>query len=159
MYWQLDADNGMLAGYLAKDPDERRDRNGKRMVVLEISYNAMRVPQANGRRHNTIFKMPVVVYGEYVSDARLLKKGDAILAVGERPLEPPHGYTTNPMQIGKRNFGVLMHSQTTRVFAEEAAMFEKNELTKELNKTTKGKKRKIEEDDDKGFTEIKGDWY
>lgn len=161
MFWQLDADYGLLAGYLSKDPEVRHNVKGERYVVLEVSYNAIRVPQPNGKRHNTVLKMPVCVYGEYTSDARLLQKGDCVLAVGERPLEPPRGYTTNPMMIGKRNFGVLMHSQTTRAFMLEAAAYQHNEAVKQLNETAKRGRRKQQpvEDEDKGFSEIKGDDY
>ena len=160
MFWQLDADNGMLVGYLGSDPDERTDKTGKRFIVLDVCYNAMRIPQPDGRRHNTIFHMPVCVFGEYSSYARTLQKGDCVIAIGERPLEPPRGYVANPVCVGKRKFGFIGGTGITRTWMEEKSMYEKNQTTKSLNETKGRRKKKAETDlsDDK-FDEINGDLY
>ena len=160
MFWQLDKDTGMLVGYLGSDPDERKDRNGKRMVVLDVCYNAIRVPCEDGHRHNTVLHMPCVVFGEYTSYARTLSKGDCILAVGERPLEPPRGYTTNPIMVGKRKFGFIGGTGIQRAWTEEQAAYEKNEAVKAVKSAGRGrkKKQKIDISDDK-FSEISGEWY
>lgn len=157
MFIQLDKDTGMLIGYLGSDPEERKDRTGKRMVVLDVCYNAMRVPQPDGHRHNTVFHMPCIVFGEYTSYARTLSKGDCVLAIGDRPLEPPRGYVTNPMLVGKRKFGFIGGTGIQRAWTEEKETYEKNETVKKIKKST-GKKRKEVVEDDK-FDEINGDWY
>ena len=157
MFWQLDADHGILSGYLTAEPSERKDRNGKRMIVLEVAFDSIRKPCADGHRHVTNIKMPVVVFGEYTSKARLMSKGDGVLCVGERPLEPPRGYTTNPMMIDKRRFGVLLGTESTKTWMEEAAAYERNEAVKAINATSKRRKQQSEDNDN--FSEIDGDLY
>jgi hypothetical protein len=159
-YIQLDADTGALIGYLGDDPIERADKKGRRYIVLDVCYNAIRVPQSDGHRHSTILHMPCCVFAEYSSYARLLKKGDGILAVGERPVEPPRGYVANPICVGKRKFGFIIGSGLMRAFKEEKAIYEKNQATKALNETKGRRKKKAETDlsDDK-FDEINGDLY
>jgi hypothetical protein len=160
MFIQLDKENGFLIGYLGSDPDERTDKGGRRFVVLDVCYAAMRIPQENGRRHNTVFHMPCCVFGEYSSYARTLQKGDCVLAIGERPLEPPHGYVANPICVGKRKFGFIGGTGITRSWKEEKAMFEKNQVTKAINATKgRGKKKQTVDVDDDKFSEISGDWY
>lgn len=159
MFWQLDADHGMLAGYLTAEPNERKDRNGKRMIVLEVAFDCIRKPCADGHRHVTNIKMPVVVFGEYTSKARLMSKGDGVLCVGERPLEPPRGYTTNPMMIDKRRFGVLLGTESTKTWMEELAAYERNEAVKTLNAAAKKKRKKTPANDNDNFSEIDGDQW
>ena len=158
MYWQLDKDSGMLVGYLGSDPDERRDKTGKRMIVLDVCYNAIREPCADGHRHNRVLHMPCVVFGEYTSYARTLSKGDCVLAIGDRPLEPPRGYTTNPMMVGKRRFGFIGGTGIQRTWLEEQAAFEKNEIVKKVKATKTKSKAPLYNEDDK-YEEIDGDLY
>lgn len=159
MFWQLDSENGMLVGYLGSDPDERTDKTGKRMIVLDVCYNAIRVPCADGHRHNTILHMPCVVFGEYTSYARTLSKGDCILAVGERPLEPPRGYVANPIMVGKRKFGFIGGTGIQRTWTEEKTAYERNESVRAINEIRgKGKRKKQVDEVDK-FDEIDGDSY
>ena len=154
MFWQIDEDYGLLSGYLGSEPSERRDKNGKRMIVLDVCYNSARLRQANGSRHNTVFHIPVVVFGEYASYARTLVKGDCILAVGAHPLKPPRGYTTNPLMVGKRNFGFIGGTGITRAWTSELDTYQKNEAFRRA-----GKPKMIEENDDDKFDEINGDEY
>ena len=156
MFWQLDKDNGLLTGYLAEDPSERRDRTGKRMIVLDVCYDAERIPYADGHRHNTIRRMPVVVFGEYTSYARTLVKGDCVIAIGERPLKPPRGYTTNPMMVGKKSFGFIGGTGITRAWKSELDQYRENEIVQEIKGKKRNNKKQIKESADK-FDEITGD--
>lgn len=155
MYIQLDSNNGALVGYLKEDPDERRDNDGNRMVVLDVYFDAAREIH-DGRRHNEFYRMPVVVFGEYTSYARTLSKGDCIIAVGRRKLEPPKGFRTNPLMVSKRNFGFIGGTGITRAWLSEMDAYKRNEAAK-IMKGAKQKKKNTEDNDK--FTDIKGDWY
>lgn len=158
MYIQLDKTHGVLVGYLNKDPDLRHDKTGKRMVVLDVCYDAFRGRDEDDHRHNTIIRMPCVVYDEYTSYARTLQKGDCIIAVGERRLEPPKGFTTNPITVGKRRFGFIGGTGITRAWTSELEAYQKNQIVKELKKSKRQGKKQVNTETDK-FSEIKSDWY
>lgn len=158
MYRQIDKDTGMLAGYLSNDPEERRDRNGQRMIVLSVAYDSLRVYESDGHRHNTVFKMPVVVMGDYTSYARLMSKGDCIFAIGQRRVEAPRGHTTNPLIVEKRHFGVLIGTGTSKAFEIEAEAHMNNEVVQRIKGARKQNKKKEDLSDDK-FSEIQGDLY
>ena len=155
MYIQLDSNNGALVGYLKEDPDERRDNDGNRMVVLDVYFDAAREIH-DGRRRNEFYRMPVVVFGEYTSYARTLSKGDCIFAVGRRKLEKPRGFATNPLMVSKRNFGFIGGTGITRAWLSEMDAYKRNEAAK-IMKGAKQKKKNTEDNDK--FTDIKGDWY
>ncbi len=155
MYLQLDQNNGMLVGYLKEYPDERYDSNGNRMVVLDVYYGASR-ELVDGSRRSQYYHMPVVVFGEYVSYARTLTKGDCVIAVGHRKVEPPRGFVTNPLMVSKRNFGFIGGTGITRAWMSELDAFQKNEAAKKIGKPTRKKGKAADEDK---FTEIQKDWW
>lgn len=155
MYRQIDSENGMLVGYLNEYPDERFDNKGNRMVVLNVCYDASR-EFTDGHRHNEIYRMPVVVFGEYTSYARTLTKGDCIIAFGRRKLEPPRGFKTNPLMVSKRNFGFIGGTGITRAWKSELDAYQKNLAAQQVEKPRRGKKKQADEDK---FTEIQKDWW
>ena len=155
MYKQLDRDNGLLVGYLKEFPDERVDNKGDRMVVLDVYYDAARELK-EGHRRNEYFRMPVVVFGDYTSYARTLSKGDCIIAVGRRRVEPPRGFKTNPLMVSKRNFGFIGGTGITRAWKSELDAYQKNLAAEQVEKPKRGRKKQTDEDK---FTEIQKDWW
>ena len=153
MLHQLDAYHALITGYLNADPSERKDKTGKRMVVLDVVYDRMRHRNPSGQR-SRLLRLSVVVFGEYTSYARTLVKGDCVLAVGQRPLEPPKGYEANPMLVGKQSFGFIGGTGITRAWKSEADAYTKNVMSARVKEIQESNRK----EDDK-FDEIQGDWY
>lgn len=157
MLHQLDDKTAFACGYLYSEPLERTDRTGKRMVVLDVAYDKLhhRLPSNEKRRSKTL-RLSVMIFGEYTSYARTLRKGDCVLCIGTRPIEPARGYEANPMLVGKLGFGFIGGTGITRAWTSEAEAYTKNQVAKAA-RTAKAK-AKEKRDDDK-FSEIRGDWY
>ena len=156
MLYQFDNDNALVVGYLDREPTKTHDKNGERMVVIEVVYDKMHHRNPTGARRSRLLRLPVIIFGEYSSYASTLVKGDCVLCVGHRPLEPPKGYDANPMLVGKYYFGFVGGTGITRAFREEVDTYTKNKVTRAINVARENQKKRSDEDK---FGEIRGDWY
>lgn len=154
MLHQITDKIAFVSGYLGTDPLERRDKNGKRIVTLDVVYDRLHKRRPQGEPRSRLLHIPVVVTEEYTSYARTLQKGDCVLAVGYRPLQPPKGYTANPLIVSKYDCGFIGGTGITRAWTSEAEAYTKNQVARMNAKIKKSAK----EDNDK-FGEIRGDWY
>lgn len=155
MFQQFDDYHGFLVGYLYADPKDSKDKTGKRVVVLDVAYGSTRDEYSKRR---TILRMPCVIFDEYTSYARTLKKGDCVIAFGDRRPEPPRGFKMNPMMVGKKHFGFIGGTGITRAWKTEAEAFTKNQIVHELKQAKRQTKKQSNTESDK-FTEIKSDLY
>lgn len=153
---QFDKDNALVSGYLYADPTQTYDKNGERMVVLDVVYDRMHHRNPEGARRSRLLRLPVIVFGEYSSYARTLVKGDCVICIGHRPIEPPKGYDANPMLVGKFWFGFVGGTGITRAWRSEADTSMKNKVARSIKAAKSEQKRKSSDDK---FSEIRSDWY
>ena len=152
MLHQLTEEMALLTGYLNAEPSERHDKNGKRMVVLDVAYDRLHHRRPEGESRSRTLRLFVVVTDEYTSYARTLQKGDCIICVGLRSVNDDK----TSMIVGKRCHGFIGGTGITRAWTSEAEAYTKNQVAKAA-RTAKAK-AKEKRDDDK-FSEIRGDWY